>query len=519
MGGSAATASQRKVSNSLPGASKRPSAYDRFPSGARNMWLDELQAKIEGAFNPPVSPGPSRSPSPLEENLTPLGVAQDVEFLLAGPSSQGESISEDDLEDVEDEDNEEEEEEQVDAEGQDGEYDEDEDYAEEDDFLEHEHDIIPHPHQSAAGRPYSHEQAYEHEHDDLQEEEEEEYEDEEDEGIEDLVEDRISPSKRPRLEEGDLLAQGLMDPSLMSGGQWGGDQNNTGHANDTDAEAPQPLFYPHDTDEEEEDDVMYVGDTDEGEDGFEEDEDVEEDELDDDDMGGDDLEAGSIIDEAASPALEQEYDVYGSQATQDAVPIAVEDGQTVYGAPAAAGDGFGQVQVPRGPTAGVPLTSSVYPTLPIFGTPATLPSAVMTGDLFSTASSSSLYPALSSLPQATFDNNMIDPSLLADFAQRVEAEASGDLGSTTEAQNTSEMNALADAVVNNYHEEDAGTTALPQSREVSSFQHGMGENEQDGYEEDNDSQSENGSQEDQAPVSGTYKMRHISAPADDQGIA
>lgn len=43
----------------------RPTAYDRFDSGKRNSWLDNLQAKIQAGINPPVA-GPSRTPSPFE---------------------------------------------------------------------------------------------------------------------------------------------------------------------------------------------------------------------------------------------------------------------------------------------------------------------------------------------------------------------------------------------------------------------------------------------------------------------
>ncbi|WVF65681.1 hypothetical protein IAT40_000412 [Kwoniella sp. CBS 6097] len=41
---------------------KRPSAYDQFEASS---WMDQLQAKISKGLNPPDSPGPSRSPSPI----------------------------------------------------------------------------------------------------------------------------------------------------------------------------------------------------------------------------------------------------------------------------------------------------------------------------------------------------------------------------------------------------------------------------------------------------------------------
>ncbi|ORX39014.1 hypothetical protein BD324DRAFT_649109 [Kockovaella imperatae] len=54
----------RNVSNGSP-AVHMPTAYDRFDNAKRNSWIDDLQRKIRRGLNGPVSPGPSRSPSPL----------------------------------------------------------------------------------------------------------------------------------------------------------------------------------------------------------------------------------------------------------------------------------------------------------------------------------------------------------------------------------------------------------------------------------------------------------------------
>ena len=59
---------------SLNGPIVRPTAYNRFDSDARNQWIDTLLQKIDGARHPRESPGPSRSPSPLE--VTYDGLAQ-----------------------------------------------------------------------------------------------------------------------------------------------------------------------------------------------------------------------------------------------------------------------------------------------------------------------------------------------------------------------------------------------------------------------------------------------------------
>ncbi|WWD21047.1 hypothetical protein CI109_105528 [Kwoniella shandongensis] len=44
---------------------KQPGAYDLFPPPKVSSWLDDLQSKIQRGLNPPESPGPSRSPSPI----------------------------------------------------------------------------------------------------------------------------------------------------------------------------------------------------------------------------------------------------------------------------------------------------------------------------------------------------------------------------------------------------------------------------------------------------------------------
>ncbi|KAK6904429.1 hypothetical protein I203_105242 [Kwoniella mangroviensis CBS 8507] len=44
---------------------KQPGPYDLFPRPAVASWLDGIQAKIQQGLNPPESPGPSESPSPI----------------------------------------------------------------------------------------------------------------------------------------------------------------------------------------------------------------------------------------------------------------------------------------------------------------------------------------------------------------------------------------------------------------------------------------------------------------------
>ena len=48
-----------------PASIHLPTAYDRFDSVRRNVWIDDLQRKIRNGLNKEDSPGPSRSPSPL----------------------------------------------------------------------------------------------------------------------------------------------------------------------------------------------------------------------------------------------------------------------------------------------------------------------------------------------------------------------------------------------------------------------------------------------------------------------
>jgi hypothetical protein len=397
-----------------------------------------------------------------------------------------------------------------------GEEQEEADYDEEEDYEDYEPDIP-----GGAGYPPSQQLAQEQLYEDDEVEEGDYEEDEEEDELEDQEPQSASALQRSRLEEEDLFSADMLDPRLADGGQW--EENQSGFAAGQDnvdleehSNSPQPLFYPHDTEGEEEDDVMYVGDTDEDDEFEEDEEDVEEDELDDDGMGGEDFE-GASADEDPSPARdleqEQQFDV---ERSNDAVAVGVEDGQTIYGPPTtlAPEDIFanpasglsdnllGNPSQPQSITFDASSTTdSMYPSLPFFG----LPSAPANAPMAAESPSGAIYPPFSSLPQVQFDNDLIDPSLLADFAQRVEAQASGSLGQTTEAQNTSEMTALADAVVNTYQDDDEGLRAAQSTEEVNSFQHGMGEMEQDGYEEDHESQSERDLEVgEQVQADGTY---------------
>ncbi|OCF44891.1 hypothetical protein I317_01170 [Kwoniella heveanensis CBS 569] len=61
---------------------KRPSAYDRFEASS---WLDQLQAKIKRELNPPDSPGPSRSPSPIALDAPEDGTQTEEADVLNAP--------------------------------------------------------------------------------------------------------------------------------------------------------------------------------------------------------------------------------------------------------------------------------------------------------------------------------------------------------------------------------------------------------------------------------------------------
>ncbi|WVQ64037.1 uncharacterized protein L199_002196 [Kwoniella botswanensis] len=94
---------------------KQPGPYDLFPRPAVASWLDGIQAKIQQGLNPPDSPGPSKSPSPVheeEEEDVQEPVADVVQNGLSLVDQQqdydetdefGEEFDEDDDEDIEEE--------------------------------------------------------------------------------------------------------------------------------------------------------------------------------------------------------------------------------------------------------------------------------------------------------------------------------------------------------------------------------------------------------------------------------
>ncbi|WWC97841.1 hypothetical protein V866_004728 [Kwoniella sp. B9012] len=95
---------------------KQPGPYDLFPRPAVASWLDGIQAKIQQGLNPPDSPGPSKSPSPIQEEEeevdTQEPVADVVQNDLSSVDQQqnydeadefGESFDEDEDEDIEEE--------------------------------------------------------------------------------------------------------------------------------------------------------------------------------------------------------------------------------------------------------------------------------------------------------------------------------------------------------------------------------------------------------------------------------
>jgi hypothetical protein len=446
----------RDVSNPIASGSKRPSAFDRFPGDARNNWLNEIQAKIDRAIYPPPPPGPSRSPSPLKPEV----MAEDIEGYM---EHEEDVVGSEEFE---------------------------EDGSDEDEGYEDGGDTNPLDLGSQAKRLESEDGLYE---------DDEDLEDDEDEGFEEdqemqdnaiLGQPPVSEIE-PHLEDEVPFRQDLIDPQLE-------DQLESEYDEDSE-EVELEGIGSHLEDREDagtEDDVMYVGDTDEEEEegseegqdtemlGEDEDE-LEEDELDDDGMGDPDEAVGGLPLEQEGLEVEHPY---------QATPVGVEDGQLVYDLP------FSQTTLPEvtytnpyqlvdPQTSEVPIAEAsnpLYPPLPEFTnfTPAFTSDAQMIPPWEPTP----LADQIASSVQA-MENDLIDPSLLADFAQRVEAQASGDLDNTTESQNTSEMTALADAVMNQYDD----TAPVPQlGEEVEVFQHGMGEAEGDGYEEDRDSQSSSG---------------------------
>jgi hypothetical protein len=450
----------RDVSNPIASGSKRPSAFDRFPGDARNNWLNEIQAKIDRAIYPPPPPGPSRSPSPLEHEV----VVEDIEGYM------------------------EHEEDVVGSE----EYEED--GSDEDEGYDEGEDMNPLALGSQPKGLESEDGFYE---------DDEDVDDDEDEGFEDdqEMQDNATLGQPPvfeieqRLEDEDPFRQDLIDPQVEDQLEGEYDEDSEDQEEEDELEGEES----HLEDREDagtEDDVMYVGDTDEEEEeesedgqdaemlGEDEDE-LEEDELDDDGMGDLDESTGGLPLEQEGLEVEQTY---------QATPVGVEDGQLVYDLPSS------QMALPEvtytnpyqlvdPQTSEIPIAQAsnpLYPPLPEFTdfTPAFTSAAQMIPPWEPTP----LADQIASSVQA-MENDLIDPSLLADFAQRVEAQASGDLDNTTESQNTSEMTALADAVMNQYDE----PAPVPQlGQEVEVFQHGMGEAEGDGYEEDRDSQSSSG---------------------------
>ena len=487
----------------------RPSAFDRFPGKARNEWINEMRAKIDGTLNPPSPPGPSRSPSPLEEDGVELGVAQSREDL---------GLSEDEEEDELEED-----------EGYiSGEQEEDSSYDEDDDQEELE-DGNPLGLGSQLEGQQSEDGFYEDE--------------EEDEGIEDEdEEDSLQPQlafpTRRNLEDEDSRD---IDPRLVnqfnqfnaeeefdeiSEDQGSEEDDEEGQEDEEDAEKENSITYIGDTEEEE---VSDSEDEDEeedarGEDEYTEDEeDLEDEELDDDGMGGPD-------------ALPLESEGLENQATYEAVaPIGVEHGQVVYdfrtsnaeldylrdtqavpeNPPASYVDmATGFINPNQLPTTGIPEASgsgsNLYPTLPDF---TTTPGFTPASQMIPPWEPSPLDPA--AIVAEEMANALIDPSLLANFAQRVEAQVSGDMGSTTEAQYTEEMTALADAVMGQYNDtpdQILGTDSAPQLEDVEVVQFGMGEAENEGYEEDDGSRATSEDVDTQRPSQGmaTRELRDQS---------
>jgi hypothetical protein len=476
----------------------RPSAFDRFPGKARNEWINEMRAKIDGTLNPPSPPGPSRSPSPLEEDRVELGVAQSGEDL---------GLSEDDEEDELEED-----EGYISGEQEeDGSYDEDDDQED----LEDENPL-------GLGSQLVGQQSEDGFYED----------DEEDEGIEDEdEEDSLQPQlafpTRRNLEDEDPRD---IDPRLVN--QFNAEEEFDEISEDQGSEEDDEMEGEDQEDEEDaekENSITYIGDTEEeevsdseedeedarGEDEYTEDEeDLEDEEIDDDGMGGPD-------------ALPLESEALESQATYEAVaPVGVEHGQVVYdyrtsnaeldylrdtqAAPEVPTTSYvdmatGFINPNQLPTTGIPEASgsgsNLYPTLPDF---TTTPGFTPASQMIPPWEPSPLDPA--AIAAEEMDNALIDPSLLADFAQRVEAQVSGDLGNTTEAQNTEEMTALADAVMGQYNDtpdQILGTDSAPQLKDVEVVQFGMGEAENEGYEEDDGSRATSEDVDAQGPSQGT----------------
>jgi hypothetical protein len=475
----------------------RPSAFDRFPGKARNEWINEMRAKIDGTLNPPSPPGPSRSPSPLEEDGIELGVAQSREDL---------ELSEDEEEDELDEEDE----------GYiSGEQEEGGSYHEEDDEEELE-DENPLGLGSQLEGQQSEDGFYE--------------DDEEDEGIEDEdQEESLQPQivfpTRQNLEDEDPHD---IDPRLFN--QFNAEEEFGEISEDQGSEEDEEMEE-EDQDAEKENSITYIGDTEEeevsdsededeeedarGEDEYTEDEeDLEEEEIDDDGMGGPD-------------ALPLESEGLENQATYQAVaPVGVEHGQVVYdyrtsnaeldylrdtqAAPEVPTASYvdmatGFINPIQLPTTGLPEASgsgsNLYPSLPDFTSTSGFTPA---SQMIPPWEPSPLDPA--AIAAEEMDDAFIDPSLLANFAQRIEAQVSGDLGKTTPAQNTDEMTALAGAVMDQYNDtpdQMLGTDSAPQLEDVEVVQFGMGEAENEGYEEDDGSRATSEEVDAHGPSEGT----------------
>jgi hypothetical protein len=448
-----------------------------------------MQAKIQGVLNPPSPPGPSRSPSPIDNFVTESqegsiegGVSLDGEEDELEQEDEGEGDDDGSLE-------------------MDGRLDEGEVY---------EHGPL---------EEYEEDEGYES---DLQvtgtqeigsDQEEYEDDDDEDEDMDDeFAQQHIAlPGSHQRLEDegADDFMDGLMDPQLS--GQWVGSDAEGEYDESEDLEDERDEEEGDDLDGQEDDvprsivgdadEVVYVGDSDEEEyegTGEEEDEGTgEEDgqfneqeaELDDEEEGMDDEEDEPVGDEIELSSQAESHSIAGEVPEQqiplDTIFDTAQDVQTVL-------DNLTPPSLPipqprfeqesatsQHPALSLP-TESLYPTIPNFALPT-----------WQTPPAESV-----SAPAETIPTDMIDPSLLADFAQRVEAQASGDMGNTTESQNTEEMTALAHAVMDQYND-DSGQTSdlaeqLREDAEAERFQHGMGEEENDGYAEDHESDTSSG---------------------------
>ena len=469
------TAKQRNLSHPYARGAERPSAFDRFPGQARNKWLNEIQAKIDRTLNPPSPTGPSRSPSPLEEDGNTLGVAQVGDDL--GLSEEGDELDEDEEDIAEDEG-------YGTGEEQEGEsYDEAE-------SVEDMEDENPLGLGSQVPGNGPEDEFYDDE------------EDDEDEGIEDGYEE--DESLRPQLpysaeqlyqqhlEDEDPSMVYTTDPRLVD--QWedaegeynqdsedlGSEENDDVEGEERDAEKENSITYIGDTDEEEsqeeeEDEEDVTGAEEEY---AEDDEEVEDEELDDDGMGGPDT--LPLEEEGATSPLRDQLRPESS--------AIVDYGQVEYNYVSEAPFINPYHQESAAPLSQPSISgpSNLYPTLPDFSTtPAFTPASQMIPPW----EPSPLDPV--AIAAEALVNDLIDPSLLADFAQRVEAQASGDLGNTTESQNTEEMTALADAVMGQYNDtpEQILGTDTAQLGDIEVVQHGMGEAEDEGYEEDDGSRA------------------------------